>query len=261
MGGDAMSVKVDWDPAGEVAWATMDAPPGNVLDADMMTALDSALEEVSVARPCALVLRGAGGRFSYGASVEEHLPGRVAGMLFQFTELLRRLVDFPALTVAAVEGPCLGGGLELALGCDRIVAAPDARLGLPEIKLGVFPPMGLALLPLRVGDGSLADLAATGRMATGEEASRMGLVDEVAGDVAAATAAWLEGGPLGHSKASLRILIPRLRRRRREALDRDLPSLNRLYVREFERLDDAEEGLRAFMEKRAPAWTHEDASV
>ncbi|MCH7493474.1 enoyl-CoA hydratase/isomerase family protein, partial [bacterium] len=151
-----MTVNLTWEPTGKVAWLTLDSPPGNILDKKMMTALSEALLALEAKRPWAVVMRGEGENFCYGASVEEHLPDRVDDMLFTFTELLRQMVHFPAVTIASARGLCLGGGLELALGCDRIVLHTEAKVGLPEICLGVFPPAGLALLPLRAGDGAVA---------------------------------------------------------------------------------------------------------
>ncbi|HBL27500.1 MAG TPA: enoyl-CoA hydratase/isomerase family protein, partial [Acidobacteria bacterium] len=125
--------------SGRVARLTIDRPPLNVLDiptleqlAGAVASLDRADDDLQV-----VVLRGAGDRaFSAGVSVQDHTPDKVGPMLETFHRAIRRLRDLPAVTVAAVQGHCLGGGMELAMACDLVVAADNARFGQPEIKLG-----------------------------------------------------------------------------------------------------------------------------
>lgn len=259
MGGNTMTVTTTWNPEG-VAWLSLDSPPGNILDLEMMGDLSNAMTELEEGkhRPYAVILRGAGGNFCYGASVEEHLPDKVEEMLFHFTELLRQMVAFPAVTIAAVSGKALGGGYELALGCDRLILDTNAVVGLPEIRLGVFPPAGLALLPLRAGDGTVADAVLSGRLIGAEEAVQKRLADVLTTDVEKEILQWLEGGVLHHSRASLRVAIDRMRRRRRDVLESELPKLHRMYLHELTQFHDGEEGIRAFCEKRKPEWDHID---
>ena len=122
-----------------------------------------------------IVLRGAGERaFSAGVAVQDHTPDRVGPMLDSLHGTIRRLRDLNAVTLAAVHGHCLGGGMELAMACDMVIASDDARFAQPEIELGCFPPVASALFPSRIGAGLTLDLALTGRILTSEEAESLG---------------------------------------------------------------------------------------
>ncbi len=155
-----------------------------------------------------------------------------------------------------MRGHCLGGGFELALACDLILAEETAHLGCPEIKLAVFPPAASALLPARIGAGPAAELLLTGRSWTGIEAERHGLVTRTAleGALADELEAWLEVAFLPLSPAALRHAVGASRRAARRALADELPELERRYLEELMREPDAVEGLRAFLDKRPPRW-------
>jgi cyclohexa-1,5-dienecarbonyl-CoA hydratase len=157
----------------------------------------------------------------------------------------------------AVQGQCLGGGLELALACGRIFAAPGAQFGQPEIKLGVFAPAASALLPYRVNQPDAEDLLLTGRSIAAEEALAMGLVQAVADDPAAAALAWFEQHLLGKSAAALACATVAARGVMQHQVRERLAALEKLYLEWLMRTHDANEGLAAFLEKRQPAWTHQ----
>jgi cyclohexa-1,5-dienecarbonyl-CoA hydratase len=230
-------------------------PKGNVLDTAMVTALVGffgSLQERPEVK--AVLLEGQGPHFSFGASVEEHLPDRVAGMLRTFHGLFRAIAGAAVPVLAVVRGQCLGGGLELAAYCHRIFAAPDARLGQPEIKLGVIAPVGSLLLSERMGRGAAEDLLLSGRSLTAEEAFSAGLVDQVAEDPAAAARDWAREHLLSSSGVSLRFAV----RASRGAFDvhffAELDRLESLYLDELVATQDGNEGIRAFLEKRKPEW-------
>ena len=135
------SVRLELTHSGQIARITLSAPKANILDKAMMLSLGAALEELPAqANLKAIVLAGAGPHFSFGASVEEHLPDRISDTLTHLRKLLLKMALAPAPMIAAVRGQCLGGGFELALACDLIVAEESAQLGLPEVKLGVSRP-------------------------------------------------------------------------------------------------------------------------
>ena len=114
--------------------------------------LSAALDAHRDARDLKLVvLRGAGGNFSFGASVEEHRKDQAPAMLAGFHRFIRRLSAYPVPTAALVEGNCLGGGFEVAICCHFLLATAGARFACPEIKLGVFPPVLATLGPHRFG--------------------------------------------------------------------------------------------------------------
>ena len=177
-------------------------------------------------------------------------------MLDRFHALFRLLAKRAIPTAAIVRGRCLGGGLELASYCTWLVASPDARLGQPEIKLAVFPPMASLILPWRIGAGHALDLCVSGRTITAEEALRMGLVTAVANDPRGWFEDFFEAHLAKGSAASLRFAERAVRDALTVALETRLPALERLYLDELMKTRDANEGIRAFMAKEHPVYEH-----
>ncbi len=228
---------------------------GNVLDAALCDALGGVFAEAAGAPTLkAVLLEGQGRHFSFGASVQEHLPGEVAGMLARFHGLARAVVDCSVSVLAVVRGQCLGGGLELASLAQRIVAAPDARLGQPEIALGVFAPLASVVLRERVGRRHAEDLLLTGRSVDATEALAMGLVDELHDDPTTAALDWVRRHLLPRSAVALRFAVRAARVDLRARLVGELAEVERLYLDGLMSTSDAVEGLQAFLEKRAPRW-------
>jgi cyclohexa-1,5-dienecarbonyl-CoA hydratase len=190
-------------------------PKANIVDAEMIAALHGALIAHASRRELRGVLLDAEGpHFSFGASVEEHLPASCAQMLASLHALVVTLVDFHAPVLVAVRGQCLGGGLEVALAGGPIFAEPDAQFAQPEMKLGVFAPAASVLLPYRVNQTAAEDLLLSGRTIGAEEAQRIGLVHRVADDPEAAALAWFHEQLQGKSAVGTR------RRARRDAARR-----------------------------------------
>lgn len=242
----------------QVARLVLATPKANILDAGMMSDLRRLLAEAADQDGLkAIVISSDGPHFSFGASVEEHLPDQVASMFALFGDLLREVADAPAPTIAALRGQCLGGALELALACDLIVAEDTSQLGLPEIKLGVFPPAGSALLPVRIGAGRSSEMILSGASLTAPGALAAGLVNRVvpAGRLEAELDAWLQSDFLPRSTFALRYAAQAARRPLVHALRHHLPELESLYLYELMRHPDAAEGIRAFLEKRPPQWS------
>src|SRR5512138_3608690 len=183
-------------------------PKANVLDAAMTAGLDEAF--AAAARPAAgapsirgVLLDAEGPHFSFGASVEEHLPEKCAAMLKGFHALVQRIVDSPVPVLVAVKGQCLGGGLEVASAGHVVFAAPDAKMGQPEIQLGVFAPAASCLLPEKIAPAAADDLLLSGRSIDGAEAHRLRLVNAVAPDPEAAALAFFDAHLAGKSGSSL----------------------------------------------------------
>jgi cyclohexa-1,5-dienecarbonyl-CoA hydratase len=240
---------------GAVLRLVLDAAPGNVIDIEMIEALRGAMAQAGREPGIkAVVIEGEGGHFSYGASVPEHRPGEVERLLPRFHDLFREMLDLARPMVAVVRGRCLGGGLELAAACNWIFASPDAQLGCPEIRLGVFPPVGSLLLVERTGRANGEMLCATGRILESEDALEIGLVDYVAEDPGQAADAWIEQNLLPHSAPSLHHAMRALRFGLRERFVHELEELERIYLRDLMKTEDAREGIAAFLEKRPPVW-------
>jgi cyclohexa-1,5-dienecarbonyl-CoA hydratase len=235
-----------------VARITLASPKANILDRSMIRELDSALSLCAGRELNALVIAADGPHFSFGASVEEHLPDQIAATLRALNNLLRRIAEAPAPVIAAVRGQCLGGGFELVLACDLILADKTAQFGSPEITLAVFAPAASALLPVRVGLAVASRLLLTGAALSAEEAARCGLVARCADNLDVALDAWLESDFLPRSPSALKYACQAVRRPLRRALDEDLPQIETLYLNDLMATPDAVEGIRAFLEKRAP---------
>ena len=259
-----MKIRVEFEHEGQVARVVLAAPKANIVDQAMMAELESAFDGLAARRDLkAIVLTGEGPNFSFGASVQEHLPEQISGTLTRLHALLRRIAEAPAPTIAAVRGQCLGGGLELALACDLILAEETAQLGCPEIQLGVFPPAASALLPVRIGAGPAASLVLSGASVTGTAAAAIGLVARTAGpgQLEAVLAEWLAADFLPRSPSALRYAALAVRRPLVHALEQDLPVLERLYLQDLMSEPDAAEGIRAFLEKRPPRWRQSGATA
>ena len=232
-------------------------PKANVLDAAMIAALDAALTaERGRGTTLALLIDAEGPHFSFGASVEEHLPAACAAMLRGFHAVLLRLLAAPAPVLFAVRGQCLGGGLELALTGTRIFAAPEAMFGQPEIRLGVFAPAASCLLPERIGRAAAEDLLLSGRSLRAAEALATGLIQDVAADPEAAAIAWFEANLADKSAAALRLAMAAARSDLVERARARLAALEILYLDELMQTRDALTGLQAFLAKRTPVWEH-----
>src|ERR1700704_377805 len=168
---------------GQTGWITLNRPPLNVLNIAMMDELNSVLAELL--HHCNfIVFEGAGQKgFSVGAEIADHAPERVNKMLAAFHTIFRRLNRADCITIAAVHGHCLGGGMELAMFCDFVIAGESAKFGQPEIKLGCFPPIAMVVLPALCGLRQAMDLILTGRTISSEEALRLGLVSRIESDL------------------------------------------------------------------------------
>lgn len=251
----ALPVRVERLEGAAVVALRLARPRANVLDAAMIAALDDAARRAAAdPHVKALLLCAEGPHFSFGASVEEHLPGREAAMLAAIDGLIGRLLALRVPILAAVRGQCLGGGLELACAAQRIVAAPDARLGQPEVVLGVFAPAASVLLPMRIGQARADDLLLSGRAVPAAEALAMGLVDDVAADPEAAALAWVRAHLVPKSASSLRFAAGAARAALAERFAREIARQERAYLEQLMSTADAVEGLRAFVEKRPPVW-------
>ncbi len=242
---------------GPVARIALHNPPLNVIDLAMMEELNLSLIEVET-RPdvSVIVLEGEGKAFSVGVDVAAHTPDKVEEMLAKFHTVIRALVAAKKVTIAAVHGRCLGGGAELAMMCDMAYTSDSAQWGFPEIKLGCYPPVASTALAALVGQKRAAELILTGRTIDGKEAADIGLANRAVpeGELAAAVEECIE---------QLRKLSPAVLAMAKKAsyawdsvhFDKGLARAERIYFDELMKTADAHEGIRAFMEKRAPKWT------
>jgi enoyl-CoA hydratase/carnithine racemase len=241
---------------GAVATIRLDRPPANALAREVSLELSVAAKEVTTDEGVRVVVVWGGERiFAAGADIKEMVasgPEEIAVDVGALEQACRDLEAIPKITIAAINGFALGGGLEVALACDFRYAADDAQLGLPEIKLGIIPGSGgTQRLPRVVGLGKARDLIYTGRSVAAGEALEIGLVDRVAPAAEALelatdeARAFAEGPSLAYAAA----------KRALAAADRPLEDGLRVERKAFVALfatRDQEEGMRAFLDKREP---------
>jgi cyclohexa-1,5-dienecarbonyl-CoA hydratase len=223
----------------------------------MMSALDRALSEhLNDPSLIAILLDAEGPHFSYGASVEEHLPGQCEAMLKDIHALLLRLASAPVIVLVAARGQCLGGGMELALAGHLLFVSPDAQLGQPETKLGVFAPAASCLLPEIAGPARALELLVSGRSITGTKAFELGIAHEVDEDPERAALAFFSEHLMQKSASSLRYAVRAARLDYVGRIKAKLESVERIYLDELMKTRDAVEGLEAFIGKRPAQWLH-----
>ena len=242
-----------------LATLTINRPPFNVLDIPTMEEMNAALDSLMTATDIRLlVLTGAGEKaFSAGVEVADHTPDKVDRMIEVFHGIFRRLCQLPMPTLAAVNGAALGGGMEVAIACDMIVAAANAKFGQPEIKLAVFPPVAAVLLPRLVPPARAMELLLGGDNIGAEEALRIGLVNRVFAKESFATDVQAFAAPfLGLSAAALASTLKAIRAAADKPFGAALDAAEAIYLKELMATADAKEGLAAFLEKRKPTWQH-----
>jgi cyclohexa-1,5-dienecarbonyl-CoA hydratase len=250
-------VKVWFEAEGRLLRLRLSRPKANIIDAAMIAALESALaEHLDNGNLTALLLDAEGPHFSFGASVQEHLPGECENMLRAIHRLILRLVSAPIPVLVAVRGQCLGGGLELALAGHLVFVAPDAALGQPEIKLGVFAPAASCLLPEIITPAAALDLLLSGRSITGTHAAAMGLARESTSDPERSALAYFDEHLKPKSASSLRCAVKAARWDYVRRIAEKIAAVERMYVEELMKTHDAVEGLEAFIGKRTAQWQH-----
>lgn len=250
-------LKVWLEVGGRLLRLRLSRPKANLIDAAMIGALDHALvSHLDNPGLSAILIDAEGPHFSYGASVEEHLPDQCEAMLKGLHGLVLRMVAAPVTILVAVRGQCLGGGLEVALAGHLLFTAADAALGQPEMKLGVFAPAASCLLPELIGPARGLDLLLSGRTISGATAAAIGLAHEAAADPEAAALAYFDEHLRPKSASSLRYALKAARFDYAERVKDKIKSVERLYLDELMKTHDAIEGLGAFVEKRAVQWQH-----
>ena len=232
-------------------------PKANVIDAAMIAALDEAIARGAENRDLlAAIIDHEGPHFSFGASVEEHLPESCAAMLSALHALLSRMLFWPRPILVAARGQCLGGGLELALAGTLLFAGRDAVFGQPEMKLGVFAPAASVLLPARIGQARAEDLLHSGRSIDAPTAQAWGLVQEVGDDPEALALDYFRKHLADKSAAALGYGMQAARSEFAAAANKRLLTVERLYLDKLMKTQDAVEGLNAFLAKRPAKWEH-----
>ncbi len=235
---------------------TLNRPPVNILNIAMMEEINGVLREWQNDRDMKALLIDAKGKcFSAGVDVGEHMGDLAPKMIEAFHGMFRLLDGFDIPTVASAYSSCLGGGCELAVFCDMVLAADDLKIGQPEIQVGVFPPIAAQIFPRVIGRKAAVELILSGRVIGADEALRLGLVNKVVArdDLASETAAFVKPY-LNLSAEVLRKTKKAVFAGLRDDLEGALKPIEDIYLNELMQTEDAQEGLKAFLEKRKPEW-------
>lgn len=247
------------DEKGMIGRITLNVPPLNILNIEMMKEINQALNDFQKRNLKVLVLNANGKAFSAGVDVSDHTKEKVAEMIQVFHGIFTNLYKINAPTVALVNGAALGGGCEVAIFCDIVIASEKSKFGQPEIKVGVFPPIAAAIFPKLMWSKKALELLITGDVIGVNDAKELGLVNQIlpvdgfdeqankfiAEKIASNSAvvlqltkrAFLEGATKNYSES--------------------IKKIEEIYLNELMKTSDANEGLTAFLEKRQPVWKNE----
>lgn len=239
-----------------IATITLERPPLNILNIEMMEHLNAALLSMRGRKDLrALVLRGKGKAFCAGVDVADHTPERVARMLQVFLRIFETMRMIDVVSVAAVNGPAVGGGFELAISCNLIVASEKATFALPEVELGVFPPVAAVILPRTTPRRKAMEWILTGEKIPAKTLAAHGIVNRVFAPSA------FESGLKKFLAQLASKSAPVLKLARQAQLsayystyEQAVATVEALYLNDLMGLHDAKEGIASFLEKRKPVW-------
>ena len=235
---------------------TLNRPPVNVLNIAMMEEINEVLKAWQEDKDLKVLLFNAEGKcFSAGVDVGEHMGDMAPKMIKVFHGMFRLMNGFEIPTVASIYSSCLGGGCELAIFCDMVVAAENTKLGQPEVQVGVFPPIAAQLMPRIIGRKAAMELILSGKVIGPQEALQIGLVNKVvSNDKLADETADFVKPYIGLSAEVLRRTKKAIISGLRDDFEESLKVIEDIYLNELMVSADAQEGLKSFLEKRKPVW-------
>ena len=247
---------LNYEMADGVARITLNRPKFNMMNIDMMVELNGLLEEfVSDLELKCIVIDAEGKHFCTGVEVADHKPENVGDMIATFNRIFELLEQIDVPVVAVVQGFCLGGGMELAIACDIIVADKGATFGQPEIKVGFFPPYAAIRLPQLVGPAKAIEICTTGKFYKAGKAQSMGMVAHVAEEGPLSEAA---DGIIKEIQANSPLIIRLNKRAVRRHLGMDfkqaLEGVSDLFLNTLMKTEDTLEGIASYEEQRKPVW-------
>lgn len=239
-----------------VARITLVRPKHNVLDIDMMHELNGQLEALLADRDLkCVVLLGDGPSWCAGVEVADHKPDNVDRMIATFNRIFELIEQLEVPLIAAVQGACLGGGMELAIACDMIIASQKAVFGQPEIKLGFFPPYAAIRLPQLVGPAKAIEICTTGKRYSAAEAVSMGFVNKAVDPEQFSDAVdQLIAEVQYNSPLIIRLNKRAVKQHLGMAFNAALAGVSDMFLNTLMKTEDTLEGIRSFEEKRKPVW-------
>ncbi len=244
-----------FEKADGVARITLNRPKFNMMNIDMMVELNGLLEGfVSDLELKCIVIDAEGKHFCTGVEVADHKPENVDDMIATFNRIFELLEQIDVPVIAVVQGFCLGGGMELAIACDVIVADKGATFGQPEIKVGFFPPYAAIRLPLLIGPAKAIEICTTGKFYKAGEAQSMGMVAHVAEADLSETANGIIKEIQANSPLIIRLNKQAVRKHLGMEFKTALESVSDLFLNTLMKTEDVLEGIASYEEQRKPVW-------
>jgi len=244
------------EKADSVARITFARPKHNVLNIEMMNELNRELEELVADKDLkGLVLYGEGPSWCAGVEVSDHKPEMAAEMIAVFNRIFELIDKLEVPTIAAVHGACLGGGMEVAIACDIIIASKSAIFGQPEIKLGFLPPYAAIRLPHLVGSSKAIEICTTGKRYAAEEMQQMGMVAYAVEDGQFyETVDKIVKEIQTNSPLIIRLNKQAVKQHLGMHFSQALKGVSDLFLNTLMKTEDVLEGIASFEEKRKPVW-------
>lgn len=239
-----------------VATLTLNRAPLNVLNIEMMEEINTFLETLMKEKSLKLlVVQALGKAFSAGVDVGEHLGDLVFKMIEVFHKMFRLMDALKVPSIAVVNGSALGGGCELALYCDMVIATERSKFGQPEIQVGVLPPIAALVFPRTIGRKKALELILSGDIISAQEALSLGLINKIVPE--SSLAEEVKGFIEKFKKLSgivLKLTKEAALAGLNDDMDKGLKAIEKIYLDRLMKTHDAIEGLKAFLDKRKPTW-------
>jgi cyclohexa-1,5-dienecarbonyl-CoA hydratase len=239
-----------------VATLTLSRPPLNVLNIEMMEEINTYFEDLLREKSLKLlVIQAAGKAFSAGVDVGEHLGDLVYKMIEVFHKMFRLMDALKVPSISVVNGSALGGGCELAIYCDLVIATEKAKFGQPEIQVGVFPPIAALAFPRMMGRKKALELILSGDVISAQEALALGMINKIVPEASLDE----EVGRFVEKFKKLSGIVLKLTKEAtlsglNDDAEKGLKAIEKIYLERLMKTDDAIEGLKAFLDKRKPTW-------
>ncbi len=242
-----------------VAYLTLNRAPLNILNIEMMGEINSYFESLKNEPSLKLlVIQAVGKAFSAGVDVGEHMGDMAPKMIETFHRMFRLMDALKVPSLAIVNGSALGGGCELALYCDMVIATEKSKFGQPEIQVGVFPPIAALIFPRMIGRKKAMELILSGETISAQEALNLGLINKVVPEASLQEEVngWIEKFKR-LSGIVLKLAKEATLSGLNDDLDKGLKAIEEVYLGRLMKTHDAMEGLQAFLDKRKPTWRNQ----
>lgn len=242
-----------------IFYLTLNRPPLNWLNIEMMDEINKYLESLKgIKSKKLLVISAEGKAFSVGVEVSDHLGDKAEKMIETFHKMFRLLDEIKIPSLSVINGSALGGGCELALYCDMVIASEKSKFGQPEIQVGVFPPIAALIFPRIIGRKKAMELILIGETISAQEALSLGLINKVVPEASFQQEIdrFIEKFK-NLSGVVLRIAKEATLSGLNDDIDKGLKTIEKIYLNDLMKTYDAIEGLNAFLEKRKPIWKDE----